>query len=206
MSSEIMLSLCIPTNGVVEWVGPVLDSIYQEKNPIGNFEVVVTDNGDNIEFYNFMQEYCNRYDNLIYKKTSAVQFLNQIEAFKLARGKLIKFVNHRMILLSGALNYLLQFVYDHEDKMPFVYFLENKCAGEYVDFDHFVRGMSYWSSYSGGVAIWREDFEKMDLSKTFNKLFPHIDMIFSEKEKQKYIIDGHKLMESLPTDETKKEI
>lgn len=204
MSREIQLSLCIPTNGVIEWVKPVLDSIYQEKNPIGSFEVIVTDNGTNEKFYDFMQSYSKIYDNLIYKKTDAIQFKNQIEAFKLANGKLIKFVNHRMTLLPGALNYLLQVVKDNEEKKPFIYFLDNKCAGIYETFDEFVKGMSYWSSYSGGVAMWREDFMKMDPTKPFNQLFPHTNLIFSTQDKYKYIIDGHKIMESLPTDDTKK--
>lgn len=204
MNKEIQLSLCIPTNGVIEWVQPVLNSIYEEKHPIGNFEVIVTDNGNNKNFSNFMKAYCNRHDNLIYKKTDAVQFKNQIEAFKLASGKLIKFVNHRMVLLPGGLNYLLEFVSKNENSQPFVYFLDNVCGGEYDNFDQFVKELSYWSSYSGGVAIWKNDFNKIDLNKSFNKLFPHTDIIFCAKDKEKYIIDNHKIMESLPTDETKK--
>ena len=204
MNDDIQLSLCIPTNGVIEWVQPVLDSIYEEKNPIGNFEVIVTDNGNNEKFYNFMQLYCKKHNNLIYKKTKAIQFENQIEVFKLASGKLIKFVNHRMVLLPGAINYLLKFIADNQDEQPFVYFLDNECAGQYDSFDHFVKGLSYWSSYSAGVAMWKSDFDNMDLNKPYNKLFPHTNMIFSTRNKTKYIINGCKIMKSLPTDETKK--
>lgn len=204
MTDELLLSLCIPTNGVIEWVKPVLDSIYLEKKPIGRFEVIVTDNGTNKEFYKFMQDYCKKHDNLVYLKTTAVQFANQIEAFKLARGQLIKFVNHRSTLLSGGLNYLLQFVKDNEIEKPFVYFLDKKCAGVYFDFDQYVRKLSFWSSYSGGTAIWKKDFDKMDLSRPFNKLFPHINMILGIRDRNKYIIDGHAIMTSLPTDDTKK--
>ena len=204
MSNEILLSLCIPTNGMLEWVRPVLDSIYNETNPIGNFEVIVTDNGENKVFHDFMMTYSQQHDNLIYKKTNAIQFENQIEAFKLASGEFIKFVNHRMVLLPGALNYLLDFVKKNMDDKPFVYFLDNKSAGEYNTFDSYVRAMSYWSSYSGGVAMWKKDFEKMDLSKPCNSLFPHTNMIFSVKNNNKYIINGHKIMGNLPTDETKK--
>lgn len=200
----IQLSLCIPTNGVVEWVEPVLNSIYEEKSPAGSFEVVVTDNGDNEAFHVFMTDYCRNHPNLIYKKTNAFQFQNQIEAFRLATGKFIKFVNHRTFLLPGALNYLLNFVAEHEKEKPVVYFQDNKCAGEYKNFDHFVAGLSYWSSYSGGVAMWKSDFDQMDLTQPFNRLFPHTNMIFSVKDRSSYIIDGHKLVEALPTDETKK--
>lgn len=204
MSDELLLSLCIPTNGVCEWVKPVLDSIYAEENPIGDFEVVVTDNGGSQQFCDMMSEYCLKYSNLVYKRTDAAQFTNQIEAFKLAKGKLIKFVNHRMMLLPGALNYLLQFVIDNEKEKPFVYFLDNECAGVYSDFEQYVKGLSYWSSYSGGTAMWKSDLENIDLSKPFSELFPHIDLIFGKKHAKEYIVDGHQIMKSLLFDETKK--
>ena len=204
MKRQPYLSLCIPTNGVIEWVSPVLNSIYDEKNPIGEFEVIVTDNGNNEEFYEFMQSYAKTHSNLIYKKTDAIMFENQIEAFKIASGKLIKFVKHRMMLLPGTLNYLLKFVIENEEKKPVVYFLDNGCAGRYDNFDHFVKALSYWSSYSAGVAMWKSDFNNMDLNKPFNKLFPHTNMIFSVKNRKEYIIDGHKIMKEELTDATKK--
>lgn len=204
MSDEIQLSLCIPTNGILEWVKPVLDSIYSEEKPIAKFEVIVTDNGNNEKFYEFMKDYSKAYDNLIYRKTNAVQFNNQIEAFKLASGKLIKFINHRKVLLPGSLNYLLEFVEKYQSSKPFVYFLEGDNAGVYENFDSFVSGLSYFSSYSGGIAMWRDDFKKIDLNKPFNILFPHTDMLFSARKKNQYIIDGHRITKDLPTDETKK--
>ena len=204
MSNEIQLSLCIPTNGILEWVKPVLDSIYSEEKPIAKFEVIVTDNGNNEKFYEFMKIYSKAHDNLIYRKTNAVQFNNQIEAFKLASGKLIKFINHRKVLLPGSLNYLLEFVEKYQSSKPFVYFLEDDNAGVYENFDSFVSGLSYFSSYSGGIAMWRDDFMKIDLNKPFNVLFPHTDMLFSARKKKQYIIDGHSITKDLPTDETKK--
>ena len=35
------LSLCLPTNGITEWVIPSLDSIYREDMDEDKFEVVV---------------------------------------------------------------------------------------------------------------------------------------------------------------------
>ena len=65
MTSTIFLSLCIPTNGVTEWVVPVLDSIYREQIAEELFEVVVTDNGENKEFFWKMKEYSDLHQNLI---------------------------------------------------------------------------------------------------------------------------------------------
>lgn len=204
MDEELLLSLCIPTNGICEWVKPVLESIYAEKNPIGRFEVIVTDNGNNHDFYEMMMKCSSEYDNLLYKRTNAVQFVNQIEAFKLAKGKMIKFINHRMVFLPGALNYLLQFVLDHEIEKPCVYFMNNGSTRVYYDFEQYVKGLSYWSSYSGGTAIWKTDFDEIDLSKGYSELFPHTIFVLRKSDSNKYIIDGHKIVKSLPTDERKK--
>lgn len=199
---EVLVSLCIPTNGIIEWVRPVLDSIFAEKNPCGSYEVIVTDNGENAEFEEMMHVYEKKYANLIYCKTDAVQFLNQIEAFKLASGALIKFINHRMALKDGALNYLLTFAEEHKEEKPGVYFLngaepKRKEQEEFDTFDSYVGALGYWSSWSAGTAMWQEDFEKIDLQSGFNKMFPHTDLIFSMRKKQNYIIDNTILLEDL---------
>ena len=120
--NEVVLSLCIPTNGISEWVFPVLDSIYGQANNLQKFEVVVTDNGNNSDFYKGMQEYCARYQNLRYEKTKAQGFTNQIDCFKLATGQLIKFVNHRMPLVKGALEDICQYLNKYVIKCSFSQF------------------------------------------------------------------------------------
>ena len=63
-----VVSLCLPTNGIIEWVFPVLDSIYRQNVDDSLFEVIVTDNGDNEQFRLMMIEYAKDKNNLIYKK------------------------------------------------------------------------------------------------------------------------------------------
>ena len=49
--SAPLLSICIPTNGIIELIFPVLESIYSQQNiDTSIFEVIVVDNGDNKEF------------------------------------------------------------------------------------------------------------------------------------------------------------
>ena len=54
--SKPLVSLCIPTNGVVEWVFPVLDSIYNQIVDNALFEIVITDNGNNVVFKKNIQD------------------------------------------------------------------------------------------------------------------------------------------------------
>ncbi|MDD3139584.1 MAG: hypothetical protein PHX08_11515 [Lachnospiraceae bacterium] len=202
--SNLLLSICIPTNGISEWVFPVLNSIYSEKTPCGEFEVIVTDNGNNEEFFHQMIDFQKKHTNLVYKKTNVIQFLNQIEAFKLAKGDLIKFINHRMILLPGALNYYLKFSERYKEDKPGVYFMDGRLDNlqeynYYNSFDDFVKGLSYWSSWSGGTAMWKSDFEHLDLRETFDSTFPHVLFLFSITHKNKYIINNKNLGEEIMT-------
>ena len=119
---EPVVSLCLPTNGIIEWVFPVLDSIYSQNVDEDKFEVIVTNNGDNVRFHQMMESYVGQHSNLVYRKTEAYLFDNQLEALRLARGVYFKFVNHRAVLTEGGLRYLVDSVEKNMDKKPGMYF------------------------------------------------------------------------------------
>lgn len=198
-----LLSLCIPTNGITEWVLPVLDSIYIQNVDWSLFEVIVTDNGDNAEFQKQIKKYIMKYPNLIYKKTEAKQFLNQVEAFRMAQGIFVKFINHRMMLKPGSLEYFISFIMKNQEKKPVIFFLnqsENrKNIVDHVDsFDMFIRHLAHWSSWSGGLAFWKEDYDKIPEQIEYNSLFPHMTLLFHMRDKKEYIIDNTLLLEEIP--------
>lgn len=204
MESRKLVSLCIPTNGVVEWVFPVLDSIFNQNVNSELFEVVITDNGNNIEFKEKLKEYRSKYTNIVYAETTALPFLNEIESYKRASGQLIKFVNHRTMLVEGALEKLIAYVKNNVDKKPITYFANgvlkiDKSIHTYDSFDLFVRNLSYWSSWSTGMAIWKEDFDNIPEDTIYNELFPHTTVLFRERQRQSYVIDNTVIMDELPT-------
>lgn len=209
MENKKLLSLCIPTNGIMEWVVPVIESIYNQNILEKQYEIIITDNGNNQEFEAYINNLIKEHQNLIYKKTNAQQFLNQIEAFRLANGEFIKFINHRMPLVDGAIQYMINYVNDNRREKPITYFLngaleKEQLVSRYDSFDKFVYGLSYFSSWSAGFACWKEDFEKMCTIKEYNLLFPHITLLFFIKDRDCYCIDNHVLQTTLPTDESKK--
>ena len=197
---DYQISLCIPTNGVSEWAFPVLDSIYNQGVSEELFEVIVTDNGKNMIFREEMLQYAENKKNMIYRVTDAPLFLNEIEAYKSAGGKFIKFINHRTILLAGALKQLISFAEENEAEKPIIYF-SNGVLGlspqiKYCEtFSDFVENLSYWSSWSTGMGIWKSDFEKLPAGTEFNELFPHTTILFSERNREKYIIDDRVFLE-----------
>lgn len=204
MSENPIVSLCIPTNGVCEWVFPVLKSIYQQEVDIGLYEIIITDNGDNQEFKNRIKAYSVRHANIVYAETNVISFSNEIEAFKRARGRLIKFVNHRNLLIEGTLQRFVDMARNYEEEKPIIYFANgvlklSKKQYEYGSFDQFVRNLSYWSSWSAGMTIWKEDFDKLAKDTVnFNKLFPHTDILFSERNRGEYIIDNTVVFDEIP--------
>lgn len=202
------LSLCLPTNGIAEWVFPVLDAIYEQNADTEQYEVVVTDNGDNQEFYVQMNAYAEMHRNLIYRKTNAPLFENQIEALRLASGEYLKFMNHRSILEPGAIQWMIELVKEMLDEKPII-FLSNGALGlykreEYDDFDGFVCGLREYASWTTGVGVWRCDFEKIPENFVYNKISPHSDVLFAERHRNKYIIDDKVWSHEIDSDQSKK--
>lgn len=202
------LSLCIPTNGIVEWVIPVIKSIYSQGVSEDLFEVVIADNGlsDNLQVA--IMDFFSKHNNIKYKRTSAIMFQNQIEAFKMANGIFIKFINHRMILNEGSLEYLIRFAKDNIEAKPVAFFSNGNLSfngKKAVDsFEQFIVDMSYYSSWSAGLAIWKSDFENMASNEEYNQFFPHINLLFNNKDRHNYIVDNTKLLLEQTIDDTKK--
>ena len=203
---EKLVSLCIPTNGIAKWVVPVINSIYSHNVDEDLYEIVVTDNGKDSLLINDLQSIMQEHNNLIYEKTDDFQFLNQISCFKKASGKLLKFINHRMLMKEDLLTKLVQIVQEYENTKPMIYFMngilnipENNI---YHNFNDFVYGLSNWSSWSAGLCMWKQDFNYIVDKIEYNKWFPHIDFLFAFKDKKEYMIDNHVYLEELPSDDS----
>lgn len=205
----MLLSLCIPTSGVVEWVLPVLDSIYKQKCDINLYEVVISDNSADVTLYNRIQEYIHKYPNIIYKRSNSKGFLNQVDAFNLASGELIKFVNHRAILLDGTIQYLCDFAKTYSKKKPIMFFANGSVEVEndfekFKSFSDFLGALKVYSSWSGGIAFWRDDYISMIRNVNSNELFPTLSWLSYYTERGYYIIDNKRLSRELEVDATQK--
>lgn len=203
------LSLCLPTNGITEWVIPSLDSVYQENMNEDKFEVIVTDNGNDLLFEETMTNYAGRHANLLYKKTDAYMFDNQLEALKLAKGDYLKFVNHRSVWKPGRLQYMYDFLEKYETEKPVIYFANGVMGWgpvyrEFYSFDEFVRNLGIYGTWTTGVGIWKEDFERIPKDYQYDRISPHAGILYSERKKSKYIINDLYWMSEPDTDQSKK--
>lgn len=206
--TQPILSLCLPTNGISEWVFPVLESVYSQGVKEDLFEVVVTDNGSNSDFAKQMEEYAQKHPTLIYKKTTAFMFLNQIEALKTASGEYLKFLNHRALLEPGALQWMIDFIVRYREEKPVIYLSNGALKLDKIfetdSFDGFVKGLREYASWTTGVGVWKDDFEKIPTDKVYNKISPHSDVLFAERHKSKYVISDAVWSHEIESNHSKK--
>ena len=176
------LSLCMPTNGIAEWVFPALESIYASDVDSSLFEVIVTDNGDNTDFKTRMYEYADKHENLIYRETDAYMFDNQLEALKLASGDYLKFVNHRSVWTPDRLQYMIDFIENYKEGKPVIYF-SNGAMGwgpnykEFETFDEFVFNLGIYGTWTSGVGIWKSKYEEIKTNTQYDRISPHAGIL-----------------------------
>ena len=189
MDNQPILSLCIPTNGVVQWILPVLDSIYNQKYDLSKFEVVITDNGKDSQLARYLKDY--DYPNLRYRVTTDEGFLNLVSSLKEGRGLFCKMINHRSVLEYGAIEEMIGLVERYKDSQPIIYCSDGNVKGPEVieckNLDLFIANLSYWASWSAGIGFWRKDIEKID-SVELDTMFPNASLLLNLRKESQYVI------------------
>lgn len=189
MGNNLLLSICIPTNGVVEWIIPAINSIYSQGVDNNEFEVVVTDNGEKDDLEIAVSQF--EYPNFHYYRTNSRSFENQIDAFEKCSGVFCKMLNHRSKMLPGSIFRLLEVIKKYKEEKPIIYCAEGHVkGGEYVEcenVDEFVRSLNYFISWSAGTGVWKEDLKDVR-KKKIDKMFPHIVFLLGLRNESKYVI------------------
>ena len=189
MKERPLITLCIPTYGVVGWVELCIQSIYDQEVNEDLFEVVITDNGKDKDLEELIKSY--NYSNLYYYKTKELGFVNQIAAFKLSNGIYIKMINHRSRLLAGALQDMINLVRQNIEKKPIFYFsdgvLDLPDFTYCKDTDTLIRNIHYYISWSAGVGLWNTDKESLD-EIHYSQMYPHISVLIDIRKDAEYLI------------------
>ena len=190
MDKQPLLSLCIPTNGAVGWILPVIESIYSQGYDNERFEVVITDNGKDSQLPVHIAKMA--YPNLRYKQTADEGFLNLVSCLKEGNGLFCKMINHRSLMRPGSIADMVSLVEKYKDTQPIIYCSDGniKSDGDYVeclDTDDFVCHLSYWCSWSAGIGFWHKDIKEIDSIK-LNNMFPNASMLFGIRNDSSYVI------------------
>ena len=194
--NQPILSLCLPTNGAVHWVIPTLEGIYAQGVDNSLYEVVITDNGENSNLGEALKSF--DYPNMRYIPTKDSGFLNLMTALKFGKGLYCKMLNHRSVLVQGALQMMIDVVREHQDKKPILYFSDGKLEGPETikcsNLDSFVYEMHYRATWSGGVGVWQEDLTKLD-GLQLNETFPQSALMFDIREESEFVIVNRKFQD-----------
>lgn len=186
-------SICIPCFKRLEQVEETLKSIYELNSdvPLSEFEVVVSDNDPDQELNSALRKYLDK-PNFRYVATNCEGFMNSYFALSYGKGALLKLHNSQNKIRKGMLAEIIKFVKLHVDQRPLI-FHSNGFLGEYdvikyENFDAFMTKLSYWSSWSGGMTIWRDDFNLMGKIDV-DPLFPHTSVFLTQFGKNCFVID-----------------
>ena len=196
MKNNKLLSICIPCCGRLNYVRKTLFSIYQTEASLDLFEVILSDNSPNFEIEQLCQEF--NYRNLHYYKTNCEGFMNSYYALTYGTGKLLKLHNSQSMFNVGSIEKILNQVAENQHKNP-VIFYTNGLLGkfksiDYDTYDTFMYNLTYWSSWSNGFSIWKEDFERIE-NLNLNALFPHTSILVTQYSALNYIINDEILFD-----------
>lgn len=194
-----LLSLCIPTDGNVHWVLPVLDSIYTQEVNTNLFEVIVTDNGNSSELAEVIKLY--NYPNLKYFKSESKGFTNIIFSLQQANGVFRKMINHRSRILPGKLQEMIELVHKYDNTRPIMYFSDNQISKEQdviecKNYDELIYNLNYWISWSAGIGIWEDDVPKLEEIK-YDETFPNIAVVLDVRKDSHCVIWNKKYQDML---------
>lgn len=195
---SLILSICIPCYGRVEYVRKTLNSIFKDNNnvPLEEYEVIISDNDPQKAIEPLIQEF--QKPNLKYFHTICEGFMNSYYVLTYASGEFLKLHNSQTILKKGSLQKMIQEIKSVHDKKPLMFYT-NGLLGKlkstpFDSFESFMYTLSYWSSWSNGFCIWKEEFEKIKTIE-LNKLFPHTSIFLTQYNSKSFIINDQILFD-----------
>ena len=194
-----LLSICIPCYGRVDYVRKTLHSIFIDNADasVNEYEVIISDNDPKQAIKALINEFKN-YSNLKYFHTECEGFMNSYHVLTYATGNFLKLHNSQTIFRKGVLNHIIQEIKKEQNKKSLIFYTNGLLGRlksiEFNSFENFMYALSYWSSWSNGFGIWKEQFYKIGNIK-LNKLFPHTSLFLTQYNLSSYIINDTPLFE-----------
>jgi hypothetical protein len=199
-----LVSFCIPTNGRVEILKKTLESFFIDNIDvdISLYEICIADNSSTDETEYMLQTFFQG-RNIIYKRNNAEGYLNSVEALKIGTGIFLKLHNNYTLINKGFLTGFINRIKSHINTKPFLFFTfgniknkEDQDVKVVNDFNAFLAGISYWSTWSTAFGIWKDDFDNMYGQIKINNMFPHTSFLFDSHFKSEFIIDNQLYFEN----------
>ncbi len=189
----VYLSICIPTYQRIEITRNTIASIYADLKDvdISEFEVIVSDNDFSESSRCFVDEF--PYENFHYYQTKCEGFLNSFYVLGYGNGLFLKLHNNYTKLKAGTLKYMIDEIKRYKKTKASLFFTNGLLRfyekREYTIFNDYMSDLSYFSSWSSGFGIWKEDYDRIKTKIVINKWFPQTSMFLPFNNKKLYILN-----------------
>ncbi len=190
-----IISLCIPTYNRSKALEALLDSILLEDVDKNLYEICIADDSTNHETEKMVQEYTERYQNVLYKKnTERLKYMNMINVLRMGKGKLLKLNNDYLKYQPGALETMIDDIRRCDEENTFIIFAKTYSKQNVITFtslSQLMKVVTYHITWCSSFAMWKKDFDECWAKNvSVDPFFPHMDLLFKMKEKTKYIVYG----------------
>ncbi|RZL40862.1 MAG: glycosyltransferase, partial [Pedobacter sp.] len=194
------LSFCIPTYDRLEILHSTIESIYADLDGVelDEFEVIVSDNKPDQSAKKVIEKFSHK--NLFYFSTDSSGFLNSFNSLKCGNGQFLKLHNNYTKLRRGTLRKMIGDVKENAAAKGLIFYTDglnqNGEIKKFSTFDAFMHDLTYFSSWSSGFGIWRDDFSKIFDSIKIDEFFPQTSLLLSQSKKNNYIINDRPIFDN----------
>lgn len=160
-----LVSICIPTYNRATYLEKTLKSYIKTKEFInGVIEIVISDNASSDNTGVIGKKYSNKYSNIFYyKNNNNIKDKNFPLVLSKGHGILHKLMHDNFIISQNGLTEICSIARMYQIDKPVIFFdngsavnIKSKVAVFY-DLETFLLGLSYWITWSGGVALWHDE-------------------------------------------------
>ena len=104
---------------------------------------------------------------------------------------------------------MINFLEKYEKEKPVIYFSNGSMGWgptyrEFLNFDEFVNNLGIYGTWTSGVGIWKKDYDRIPKDLKYDSISPHEFILYSERKKEKYIINDMYWMSEIDSDHSKK--
>lgn len=188
--NDFVLTICIPTYNRSNDLKLVIDSIIcQEKFLEGVVEICISDNASIDGTEEVVKKYLQLYPRLIkYKKNPFnIADKNFMMALEMGEGRYLKLNNDNLIHGAGSLAYFVNLI-EKEDNRSLLLFNGSKELN-LESVNDFINEVSYWTTWIGGVGIWKGDLCLVRSCQTKTKQLWQVEIVLMLAQiKEKTII------------------
>jgi glycosyltransferase involved in cell wall biosynthesis len=190
MDKKPLLSICIPTYNRADYLDKTIQSIVLQKE-FATFpdkvELVISDNASTDNTEEIVAKYLLKYTNVhYYKNKNNIRDKNFPLVLSRASGMLRKLCNDTLCYRTGVVQYLINIAEKYKDSRELLFFMNQNPLRPfyhrktiYTSFEPFVKGLSFYSTWIGGMSVWEDDIDICnELSKTCDSQLWQTEVIY----------------------------